>query len=249
MIGVDDGPGAPDRARFHGNAEGVADQRRGPRGINRPSDDTAGAHVEYDGTVDLALPGAVLVDVNDPQLVQPLGGELAIALVSGDQIRGVAGATADGRRSPSGQRAISIDTVSCRAYVDPPAEEQPSVHPRHPVDAARGRVGLADCVGDDDVTSTAPPRRGSARRRKQACVAPTWTAEPYSASTALASNLPLGTPSSPGAHWPADRPPAQPPASDPSLRRGQLSLLRTRQPGTRRRSIRASRRRVDRLRR
>jgi hypothetical protein len=45
-------------------------------------------HVEHDRAVELALPGRVLGDVGDPQLVGPLASEVAVDEVGGNGIGG-----------------------------------------------------------------------------------------------------------------------------------------------------------------
>src|SRR6266540_4301508 len=53
----------------------ISGERRRWRGVDGPPHHPAGVRVQDDRTVDLALPGGVLGDVGDPQLIRSRSGE------------------------------------------------------------------------------------------------------------------------------------------------------------------------------
>jgi hypothetical protein len=85
VVGVDHGPGGwVGAAVGDGHAERVGGQGRGLGGVDGPAHDSTGVHVEHDRAVELALPGGVLGDVGDPQLVRFMPGEVAVDEVGGE---------------------------------------------------------------------------------------------------------------------------------------------------------------------
>ena len=120
--------------------ERVARQRRGRVVADRPADDAAAERVEHDGAVDLALPGRVLGDVGQPQLV-----------------RAACGGTG-GRRGP--RRSPCPGRLStCGRRSDPRSRPAAS--------ASRPRCARPGCRGRASARRT-PAWRRSCRTRRRA---------------------------------------------------------------------------------
>ena len=77
VVGMDDRASLR-RALSDGHVEGVHDELGILDRIDRPSDDASAAGVHNGAAVDLALAGAVLGDVGDPELVELEASELAL---------------------------------------------------------------------------------------------------------------------------------------------------------------------------
>lgn len=87
------------------------DQRGGLRRVDRSADHPTGERVQHDRAIHLALPGVVLGDVGDPQLVQLRAGEEPVDQITGGRGLGfgfsasVAGQPLDPGTGPSEARS------------------------------------------------------------------------------------------------------------------------------------------------
>src|SRR4051794_28887323 len=105
----------------HGAAVGVASLDRHPERVrgqasgrlvaDRPADDAAAERVEDDRAVDLALPGRVLGDVGQPELIRTLSPEDAVDEVVGGRSAGHARHLRAPLRPAIPARCISIATA------------------------------------------------------------------------------------------------------------------------------------------
>ncbi len=141
----------------HRHPERVGDQRRRRAGVDGPANDPPGVRVEDDRAVHLALPGWVLGDVGDPQLVRRLPPEGAVDQVAGDAVwldplpLWPSGHALDaGAAHQQLDRAVPDDELL--------AEGEFGVHPPGAVGAAGCRVNRADQVGEPHVPN-GPSRR------------------------------------------------------------------------------------------
>src|SRR5665811_798715 len=100
--------------------------------VDGPADDLATVGVHHGAAVDLALPGRVLCDVGDPQLVRSQPVELAV-----DQVVGGHDATKAFDPGRSGQAVdrgvMHQDRDEAFADLDPHAEGELGVHAPGPV--------------------------------------------------------------------------------------------------------------------
>lgn len=120
MIRMND-PSGPWLTCTDGHVQSVHDQGGVLFGVDSPADDLAAASIQHGGAVDLALPGGMLGDVRDPQLVQRETVELAVDQVvrCGDSLESLdsggawkatdSGASHEDGDEPAGARNVHSD--------------------------------------------------------------------------------------------------------------------------------------------
>ena len=103
------------------HVQSVHDQGGVLFGVDSPADDLAATSIQHGGAVDLALPGGMLGDVRDPQLVQRETVELAVDQVvrCGDPLKSLdsgwawkatdSGASHEDGDEPAGARNVHSD--------------------------------------------------------------------------------------------------------------------------------------------
>src|SRR5690606_31769278 len=125
------------------HVQGVDDQGGVLFGVDSPADDLAATSIQHGGAVDLALPGRMLGDVRDPQLVQRETVELAVDQVvrCGDPLKSLDSGWA-WKATDSGASHEDPDESARAGNVH--AHGELCVDPAVAVGAAGGDVDLAD---------------------------------------------------------------------------------------------------------